>query len=486
MESHFSTATRTGTRCNRVWSVGFSSFRATRVAAHPEKLKEVNVKFNVKTPPFARRGLAARFSHAVLGALIAIVACNPILAAQEPPSTDQQTIRMLLDRIERLELKVAQLEAGKANVPPPNAASNVEVATAVTAAQTPEPARSEPESSSDHTELEGMERMDMSKTLLRIRGFGDVTFHGDTQQGDSSAFSLGQLDLFITSDISDKFKFIGELVFEAQQRNVFEADLERYILQYSQSDYFNLSLGRYHSAIGYYNTAYHHSTWLQTATERPFLFNFEDEGGILPIHNVGASATGLIPSGRLGLHYVAEIGNGRASRRPLIDEPVQNVVDENNLKAFNLAAFIRPEAVPGLQIGFSGYHDTLTPVAGPRIGESIFDAYAVISRSNFEWLNEALLIRHAPQGESRVFNTPGFYTQFSRRFGSYRPYFRYQYVNAPDNEPVFPDVGLRTGPSVGLRYDLSEFVALKLQYDYTALRRQDAINALTLQVGFTF
>jgi hypothetical protein len=179
------------------------------------------------------------------------------------------------------------------------------------------------------------------------------------------------------------------------------------LLQYSPNDLFKLSAGRYHTAIGYYNTAYHHSTWLQTATGRPFLFQFEDGGGILPIHNVDVSATGLIPSGRLQLHYIAEIGNGRASRSPL-DEPVQNVVDENNGKAVNFALFATPEAVRGWQFGFSTYHDHLTPANAPRIGELIFAAHAVMVRPNFEWLNEALLIRHALDGSSRVFNTPGF------------------------------------------------------------------------------
>ncbi|PYU84680.1 MAG: hypothetical protein DMG51_10050, partial [Acidobacteria bacterium] len=120
------------------------------------------------------------------------------------------------------------------------------------------------------------------------------------------------------------------------------------------------------------------------------------------------------------------------------------------------------------------------------IGETIFAAHAVYVGLNLEWLNEALVLRHAAQGTSRVFDTPGFYTQFSKRFGSYRPYVRYQYVNASRSEPVFPDVGLRHGPSVGLRYDLSEFVALKLQYDYTARGRDQAIHALALQAGFTF
>jgi hypothetical protein len=85
-----------------------------------------------------------------------------------------------------------------------------------------------------------------------------------------------------------------------------------------------------------------------------------------------------------------------------------------------------------------------------------------------------------------VFQTPGFYSQISRQFGAYRPYFRYDYVNAPVNEPIYPDVGLRHGPSVGLRYDASEFVALKLQYDRVMLRNQPTVNGLEMQVGFTF
>jgi hypothetical protein len=53
-------------------------------------------------------------------------------------------------------------------------------------------------------------------------------------------------------------------------------------------------------------------------------------------------------------------------------------------------------------------------------------------------------------------------------------------------EPVFPDVGLRQGPSIGLRYDASDAVALKLQYDYSTLRGQPGVNGLALQLGFTF
>ena len=437
-----------------------------------------------------------------------------VCAAQQTGDTsdDKQEIQLLMQRVNQLEARVTQLEAERsaksAAADPASPDPHATVAAVATSAaqrqpgvggSVPEPqsaGQTQPETE-QQVESSERERMDLSKTLLRIRGFGDITFHGDNYRGDRTSFSLGQLNLFVTSDISENFKFLSEIVFEAggaeqqtpplptTQPNIFSVDIERYLLQYSPNDYFNLAIGRYHTAIGYYNTAYHHSTWLQTATGRPFLFEFEDDGGILPIHNVGLSASGLIPSGSLGLHYVAELGNGRAWGPPSV-EPVQNEFAQHNFKAFNLALFARPDAIRGLQVGFSGYHDHLTPLGAPNMNETILAGHLVLVRPKFEWLNEALVVRHTPDGTSRTFDTPGFYTQISKQFGVYRPYFRYQYLNAPVDEPLLSYVGLRHGPSAGVRYDASESVAFKLQYDHTALRQQPAVNGLSMQVGFTF
>jgi hypothetical protein len=467
------------------------------LSAAIESFKEAAMPNRTHSSPGPRRlNTGQTFVRLALLVFLAALATSTPLRAQQSgtPDSDKQTIQMLLQRIERLEARVSQLESTRMSSPQLVAAS---VPAAQVAAQQTSSNAAEPDTHQEQeTERLEPERMDMSKTLLRMRGFGDIAFHGSDQAGSNSTFTLGQLNLFVTSDISEKFKFLGEIVFEGGPDNIygvtrgeansFSVDLERYLLQYSRNDYFNLSVGRYHTAIGFYNTAYHHSTWFQTTTGRPLLFEFEDRGGILPIHNVGVSATGRVPSGSLGLHYIAEVGNGRSSRAPLQQEPVQNEIDENTHKAFNLALFARPTVLQGLQVGFSAYHDLLTPTGQPSVGETIFAAHAVYQQPNFEWLNEAMVIRHSPQGTSRVFNTPAFYTQLSKRFGAYRPYFRYQYINASSSEPIFPDVRLRAGPSAGVRYDASDSVALKLQYDYTALRQQSGINALTLQLGFTF
>ena len=450
---------------------------------------------------FEHQVSAGLYFKLVSALLLSFLPCAISLRAQQidaPQDLNPQTAQVLMQRIDQLEARLREVEAALAK----SQASNTGITTAQTFSQYPEktavPVQA-PEHPSDQAQVpehqaeaaathsEG-EPMDLNKTHLQIRGFADTDLTGSTLKGTHTSFSLGQVNLFITSDLSDKLKFLSEVVFEAGSDNVFGVDVERLLLTYQLNKYFNLSVGRYHTSIGYYNTAYHHSTWLQTATGRPFLFRFEDQGGILPIHNVGASLSGRIPSGKLGLHYIAEVGNGRASSSPQ-SEPVQNEVDENTHKAFNFQVFARPEALPGLQTGFSVYRDLLTPIAQPSVNETILDYYVVYSGHNYQWLNEALLIRQAPRGPapSPTFNIPGFYTQLSKRFGAFTPYFRYQYVNAPLNGPVFyTNVGLQYGPSVGLRYDLSDFVAWKVQYDYTALKNGQSYSTVALQACFTF
>ena len=414
--------------------------------------------------------------------------------AQEPSETvviDKQTLQLMLQRIDQLEARVDQLESERRSFPGTiSAVGTAQPNLALQSASSHLVADTPAESQAIYLDPERTERMDLGRTLLHIRGFGDFGLVGANQKGMSTGFSMGELNLFVTSNISDRLKFLSEIVFENEgpysyQANDFTVDVERALLQYSYNDHLNLAIGRFHTAIGYYNTAYHHSAWMQTGLGRPFLFSFEDEGGILPLHEVGVSASGQIPSGSLGLHYIVEVGNGRGTRTA-INSLVETPVDINNHESENFAVFARPERLPGLQIGFSSYHELLSPTATSTIRETIWDAYAVLTRGSIEWLNEGLVVRHALLGTSHVYETPGFYSQLSKRFGSYSPYLLYQYVNAPIAEPIFPDVGLRTGPSAGIRFDATESVAFKLQYDYTTLRKQQPINSVGLQVGFTF
>src|SRR5256714_4281039 len=135
---------------------------------------------------------------------------------------------------------------------------------------------------------------------MQIQGFADVDFRASNQKGATNAFNLGQLDLFLTSRLTDKFSVLSELIIEAQRDNTFRFEIHRLLLRYAPNEYFNLSAGRYHTAIGYYNTAYHHGSWFATAANRPFLFAFEGQGGPLPLDKPGLSSSGRTPLGSLG------------------------------------------------------------------------------------------------------------------------------------------------------------------------------------------
>jgi hypothetical protein len=83
------------------------------------------------------------------------------------------------------------------------------------------------------------------------------------------------------------------------------------ILRFDRSDTLKLSVGRYHTPINFWNTAFHHGQWLQTTVTRPEMIQFG--GKLLPVHFVGGLMEGAVPAGGLDLHYQVGVGNGRSS-----------------------------------------------------------------------------------------------------------------------------------------------------------------------------
>jgi hypothetical protein len=419
---------------------------------------------NVPSIPMSRV-----LSFFVLG--LCLAGTVPARAQQAPnPAPNQDEVnRQLLRRLQELEDEVNRLKAQAAAMPAPPSALGAPPAV---------------EAATPHEVA----------PRLNLAVFGDVGAQAYNHSPDT--FLFGSLDLFMTARLSEKVSTLGEVLFIAQNNNFIELDVERLLLQYRQSDHLTAAIGRYHSWVGYYNSAFNYGEFLETTTDRPFVYAFDDRGGVLPMQEVGVTLTGKIPSGKMGLNYVVELGNGRGWGPGV--ESVQNNQARTNSKSINGGLFIRPEAIFGMQLGFSLRHDNLA-IPGPAVSETIATVHAVFINSNYEILNEGVLVRHVePSGP--VFGTTAFYTQFSRRFRAFRPYFRYQYFNASDQDPVYifasPNdyapayvntfVGRLNGPSVGIRYDFTAHSALKLQYDRISERGLPTANGLTAQIAFTF
>lgn len=435
-------------------------------------------------------------------------------ANAEPASETQ----LLLQKINDLEARVAELEASRpAPVPDPTPAAAAPatpappalaiLSSSIVAVPPPPAAAAAPEPADpDHDGGMSHEMTLPGGPVLKFRGFFDFNFGlgsianplvfpiidggcgtcGNPPTPPHTTFQAGEFDMFLTSKLSDNLSFLAEVVLGPDTTNEFGPDIERYTLTYKKNDYFSASVGRFHTSIGYYNTAYHHGLWFSTAEGRPIMYLFEDSGGILPVHMVGMSFTGAVPgTDKLGLHWIAEVGNGLASNSS-VAESVQNFYSDRNYKATNLAVYIKPEFLSGLQIGGSWYHDHLDPTDVPMVSQNIESLYIVYLSSKWEFLNEAVVLSNHLIGSPETFRSPMAYVQFARKFGMYKPYFRYQYVSDAVNDPVNLLKGEYYGPSVGIRIDFEEYAAFKLQYNRLFESSQLPGNGLDAQVAFAF
>jgi hypothetical protein len=323
--------------------------------------------------------------------------------------------------------------------------------------------------------------------VLRVHIFADIKYSATDSVGSKNGFGLGQLDLFARSQLSDNLSVLSEATLTALPRNTFNAKLERLLLTFAPNDRLNASVGRFHTGIGYYNAAYHHGSWFQTAVGRPLVFGIDGDIGIVPIHTLGVSTSGEIPSGALGLRYVAELGSGRAGQSSAAIAP-QPGLNDNNALSYNVGLLARPERFDGLQFGVSVYRDrlTLADTSKAAINETIAAAHALYKTDAVELLGEALLVRHHPQSATPADDLHGYYAQASRRFRAIRPYVRVDYVDVPRSDQLFGFLGRRSGPTLGVRYDFDALAALKVQASHLNQTTRPTMNRVDAQVSFMF
>jgi hypothetical protein len=316
-----------------------------------------------------------------------------------------------------------------------------------------------------------------------VHAFGSVDWENAGDTNGSNSFALGQLALFVTSAINDRVSVLAEVVLEASAANTqVTTDLERLQLTYRLNDHLNISAGRYHTGIGFYNAAFHHGSYFETTIGRPRIFAFEDEGGVLPVHEVGVSARGIVPKTGSALRYVAEVGNGR--RWTALDE--REGLDQNQAKSTNLGLALRPDAWHGAEVGASIYRDDIPGAADAVIRNDIVAAYGVYRTPAVELMAEWLRLSYQPEGVGVRHDNTGGYLQASRAFGSVRPYYRYDRLALDPATPFIGSFGSSAEHLVGLRYDPAAWVGLKAQYERLHTSDRGSANGMHIQLVFVF
>ena len=416
--------------------------------------------------------------------------------AQSPPPDQAEQIRILLERVQQLEKRVGELETK-----PTATASAAVTAANVPAAAKPETAAAAPPPGPgpghQHEIAEpqaATERLEVHYPSLQIRGFGDVDFAATDQKGTTSGFDLGQLDLHLASALSRKVTYFGELTFNAHPAN-FTVEVERSIIRYDYNDFFKLSFGRYHTPIGYWNTAFHHGAWLQTTIARPDFVKFG--GTFIPVHFLGLLAEGNIPSGGAGLSWDFGVGNGRDSD---ISRPgdggahLGDSGDINNNRAWVANLYSRPAKLYGLQMGVSVYRDKITlptpTPAGNDFREWISAAHIVWTKESPEFLAEFANVNHRSILTNAVTNNQAYYVQVGYRLPwlekTLKPYYRFEHTHTPLSENVFLNQDL-VQSIAGMRYDITNYAAFKGEYrHFKRLPTEPPVNGAFFQTDFTF
>jgi hypothetical protein len=328
---------------------------------------------------------------------------------------------------------------------------------------------------------------------LKIAGFGDVNFSGTDKPEGPRGFNLGQLALHMASELSPRVTFFGELSFSARgdagtgapAATGFNTEVERMILRLDQSDMLKLSFGRYHTPINYWNTAFHHGQWLQTSIARPEMIQFG--GRLLPVHFVGALVEGSVPASGWNVSYKAGLGNGRAS----VISRGGDAGDINGNRAWLVNVFSKPDRVYGLEFGASLYGDKVTRADAREFEERIVAAHAAWQKEDPEIIAEFAAIRHADVDGGAATWSRAFYIQGAYRLPQFnrlwKPYYRFEHIGIDVLDDVFSGVPNLDGSTLGVRFDASEFAALK--GEFRSWRRGDDIPRNYggfFQVCFTF
>jgi hypothetical protein len=437
-----------------------------------------------------------------------LVTCAPWAGAQLPDqgpfqATDPATrelIQKLLSRIDTLEKRVSELEL---NAPARTAAPSSVAAVAPALPSVP-PATAKP-SMMDHDQAPLPEAAQPNYPTLKISGFGDVDYSGTdlhgaapgfqplTLLGSPGGFELGQFVLQLSSALSPKVSVFSELSLTARSDGGlgsppapnFNFELERLVVRYDVNDHFKLSFGRYHTPINYWNTAYHHGTWLQTSISRPEMVQFG--GSFLPVHFVGALAEGAFSAGGLNLNYDFGIGNGRGQ----VISHGGDFGDINRNRAWLANLFVKPDFLYGLQVGGSIYRDKVNPAGEPGAREWIRSAHIAWQRETPEFIAEFADVTHEPLSGGVTSHSQAAYAQTAYRLPAHlklwKPYYRFEYIHVPLSDQIFKGlVPSFSASTAGVRYDIASFAAFKFEYRHYIRPNLPSFNGLFAQTSFTF
>jgi len=431
--------------------------------------------------PRANRGrswvgalLVAGLGHA----LVTHAAANDsdrIAVLEQKLDQSLQLIRQLSARVQDLE---AEKRSGAAAAAPPAAAAQPPAAAAPPGAAAATP----PDTAQRLAKVEQtVNQMAVSagqhaEEGLATHGFADVGIgNRNAEFSKYQGADVGELDFFLTPRLGSRTRALFELNFEVGSDGTVGVDLERAQIGYQFADSATVWLGRFHTPYGYYNTAFHHGQQIATSLRRPRFIDFEDHGGIMPAHTVGAWLTGSERVGDQRLTYDVYLGNSQRITGGALDMNNAGNTHGSTIVGGNLGLLLSG-ALDGLKVGVDAFQTRIededqSPAYVTQVRS--FGTYAAYDTDNWEDIAEFHVFSNQDlTGHTGTHHSDAGFVQIGYRAGRYTPYARYERGAFQQSDRFF--AAQTNGSSyyreaLGLRFDVDLVSALKLELAETRL-----------------
>lgn len=189
---------------------------------------------------------------------------------------------------------------------------------------------------------------------------------------------------------SGDFVFLGEALVAKDEQEV-----ERLQFGWRVGDS-KAWLGRFHNPIGYWNTQFHHGAYLQRSISRPAIVEYEDDGGVLPMHLTGLLIEGVKEDDGHGLGYAFALALGPELGDHLEALDVLEPTSGSQGLALTLNLFRQPDVYGPTQYGlFANYTEIPADDRGyDEIRQTIAGAYGNWESDSWRVIGSAFYIQN--------------------------------------------------------------------------------------------
>lgn len=180
------------------------------------------------------------------------------------------------------------------------------------------------------------------KQRTSINGYGHMDYNSYVEGSFMSFLNTGEHDLFITSRLTSKISFLGEIVIKPSPSSStgFGTGIERARLKFQYYKNHSIIVGRMHTPVSYWNDVYHHGRLFFPTIARPLSFSY-----FTPVHVLGVRIQGQNLGG-LNFGYDVVLGNTTMTGQ---------LVGNEIRPSITVAAHIKPK--DQMRIGFALFNE---------------------------------------------------------------------------------------------------------------------------------